>query len=264
MQADGHHYAGRGRKGHVSIEIKADDVNVLRAMQKVIPWSTSITFRTRTANFAQHAESAILSMCALEGRMRLLELGRPTGRKSAVIAPPAEPFSHRDYLRSLWDADGSVGFTASGIPFLSLVTASPAIAEFVCAEILHVTGVQRTCRPNRRDGVSNIMVATDAAAVFARWLYGHASIALARKHIAAILVAEWKRPKGMRARSVQKRWTPEEDAIVMQVTEEEAVERLARTVLSVRMRRWRRRQIQRSLQLTGTSPERFGARAVPA
>jgi hypothetical protein len=140
MQADGHHYAGRGRKGTVTIEIKAQDAAVLRAMQQAIPWRTSIRFRTRTTNFADCAHTAVLTMCALEGRERLLELGLPTGRKSATVAPPAEPFSHCDYLRGLYDGDGSVGFAVNGMPFLSLVTASPAIAEFTCAEILRVTG----------------------------------------------------------------------------------------------------------------------------
>jgi len=109
-------------------------------------------------------------MCMLAGRTRLLELGLPVGRKSAIIAPPAEPFSHSDYLRGIIDADGSVGFTAKGWPFISLVTASPAIATFTCAEILRVTGTMRTTRPNARDGVMNIMIATDSAVEFARWL----------------------------------------------------------------------------------------------
>lgn len=113
--------------------------------------------------------------------MRLLELGLPRGKKSAVIAPPAEPFSHGDYLRGLLDADGSVGSAASGFPFLSIVTASMSIAGFVRDEILRTTGVQRTVRPNKRDGVVNLMIASDPAAVFARWLHQDACIALARK-----------------------------------------------------------------------------------
>jgi len=194
MQADGHHYAGRGRKGCVSIEIKASDADLLRAMQEVIPWPTSVSFRTRRTNFVEQAENATLTLCAVEGRMRLLELGLPCGKKSAVIAPPAEPFSHRDYLRGLFDADGSVGFTASGLPFISIVTASMSIAEFVRDEILRITGVQRTVRPNKRDGVVNLMIASDPAAVFARWLYQDACIALARKQAAGLAVAVWRRP----------------------------------------------------------------------
>ncbi len=186
MQADGHHYAGKGQKGSITIEIKAQDADLLRAMQQVLPWRTSVTFRTRATNFAESCELATLTPCALEARARLLELGLPVGRKSAIIAPPAEPFSHRDYLRGLIDADGSVGFTATGLPFVGLVTASPAIAAYACAEILRITGARRTSKPNKRDGVVNLMVASDPAAALARWLYKDARIALERKHAAAL------------------------------------------------------------------------------
>ena len=239
MQADGHHYAGRGKKGAITIEINARDVELLRAMQVILPWRTSISFRTRATNFSKSVNLATLTLCGLEGRMRLLELGLPVGRKSAIIAPPAEPFSHRDYLRGLFDADGSVGFTASGLPFLSIVTASHAIADFTCTEILDITGVARTTRPNKRDGVMNVMIASDPAAVFAHWLYADARIALARKRATALAVAAWKRPTGMRIRSSPKRWTPAEDAIVLKIPQQEAAKRLGRTLRSVNMRKWR-------------------------
>ena len=243
MQADGHHYAGRGQKGRIGVEIKAEDADLLRAMQRAIPWRTTITFRTRATNFAESAESAVLNLCALEGRTRLLELGLPVGRKSAVIAPPTEPFSHRNYLRGLFDADGSVGFTATGVPFLSIVTASPAIAEFAAAEILRVTGARRTVRPNKRDGVMNLMVANDPAAMLARWLYEDACIALDRKLSPAMAVAAWTRPEGMGARSTPKRWTAADDAVVLRLPQHEAAHRLGRTVRSIKMRRWRLGQI---------------------
>jgi hypothetical protein len=185
MQADGHHHRGIGRKGSISVEIKASDVDVLRAMQHVLPWKTTVRFRTRSTNFAAVAESATLALFGIEGRMRLLDLGLPVGRKSGVIAPPAEPFSHRDYMRGLIDADGSVGFTAQGLPFVSIVTASSAIAEFTCAEFLRVAGATRTARRNVRDYVFNLMVVSDPAAEFARWLYQDASIAIPRKRAAS-------------------------------------------------------------------------------
>lgn len=178
-------------------------------------------------------------MCTLEGRTRLLELGLPVGRKSAIIAPPAETFSHSDYLRGIIDADGSVGFTARGWPFISLVTASPAIATFTCAEILRVTGTARTTRPNARDRVMNIIIAKDPAVEFARWLYEDACIAMERKRESALAVAGWERPAGMRARSSHRRWTPDEDAIVLRMPIKDAAEALGRTKQSVSLRRWR-------------------------
>lgn len=239
MQADGHHYAGVGRKGKITIEIKAADAGLLHAMQRVLPWRTSVTFRTRATNFVDSARLATLTLCALEARKQLLELGLPVGRKSAIIGPPEGPFSHRDYLRGLIDADGSVGFTATGLPFISLVTASPAIAAFFCAEILRVTGAHRTAKPDKRDGVVNLMVASDPAVALARWLYEDACIALERKRAIALVVASWTRPIGMRARSAPKRWTADEDASVLHMSDREAARQLGRTVKSVHMRRWR-------------------------
>ena len=241
MQADGHHYAGRGRKGRICVEIKADDADLLRSMQAVIPLRTTISYRTRVTNFSASASSAVLNLCALEGRMRLLELGLPVGRKSATIAPPVVPFSRRDYLRGLFDADGSVGFTAKGVPFLSLVTASPAISEFVCAEIHNVTGAVRTARPNKRDGVMNVMVGYEAATQLATWLYSDAGIALERKRSAGLAVAAWRRPSTVRAASTRRRWTVDEDAVVLRLPIREAALQLGRTEQSVNLRRWRLR-----------------------
>jgi len=243
MQADGHHRASSRNRGDVSIEIKAEDAGLLRAMQKVIPWATTLTFRTRTTNFAVASQQATLRLFAREARTQLLALGLPVGRKSAVIAPPAEPFSHSDYMRGLYDADGSVGFTGTGLPFVSIVTTSPAIAEFARTEILRVTGAVRAANPNKRDGVVNLMVASDPAATFARWLYEDACIALERKRAAGLAVAAWERPAGMRARAARKGWAAEEDAIVFTMPQAEAARRLGRTVQSVSMRRWRLRQI---------------------
>ena len=243
MQADGHHRSNSRNRGSVSIEIKAEDAGLLRAMQGVIPWPTTLSFRTRSTNFAASSEQATLRLFALEARQQLLALGLPVGSKSSIIAPPAEPFSHSDYLRGLFDADGSVGFTVNGMPFVSMVTASMPIAEFTAAEILRVTGARRTVRPNKRDAVVNLMVSNDPAASFARWLYADAPIALERKRAAGLAVAAWTRPVGMRARSAPRRWTGAEDAVVLEKTIREAAEELGRSLQSVNLRRWRLRHM---------------------
>src|SRR5487761_1218959 len=86
MQADGHHSAGQGRKGSISIEIMAQDVDMLRAMQSVIPWRTSIHLRTRSTNFSRGAaSSAVPTLCALEGRMRLLDLGLRASQRQILL-----------------------------------------------------------------------------------------------------------------------------------------------------------------------------------
>lgn len=61
-----------------------------------------------------------------------------------------------------------------------------------------------------------------------------------RKKLRAKDVLSWIRPKGMVKIAWEKRkWLPEEDAIVLRPSVDEAAERLNRTPQSIRMRRWR-------------------------
>jgi hypothetical protein len=85
----------------------------------------------------------------------------------------------------------------------------------------------------------NVVIARDPAVEFARWLYEDACIAMERKREAALAVAGWKRTAGMRARSSHRRWTPDEDAIVLRMSVKDAARALERTKQSVNTRRWR-------------------------
>lgn len=183
-------------------------------------------------------------MCDLAFRRELVDLGLPAGRKSATVAPPTSQYSRRDYLRGLVDGDGSVGFTGTGRPFLSFVTASEALAGFFCAQVLAVAGTVRTVNRNTRDGVSNPMVTNEPAAALAAWLYPDGCLALDRKRESAALVAAWTRPAGMRARPLAgaRRWTAEEDADVMSGSAREADVRLRRSEKAVIIRRFRLRR----------------------
>jgi LAGLIDADG-like domain len=53
--------------------------------------------------------------------MGFLDLTRP---EHAYVFGFLQPFSTNDYLRGLVDADGSVGITSLGLPFVSFTTAS--------------------------------------------------------------------------------------------------------------------------------------------
>ncbi|MER5789841.1 LAGLIDADG family homing endonuclease [Streptomyces sp. NPDC001980] len=93
----------------------------------------------------------------MEARTTLNELGLPYGRKSQTIAPPKVGFSRRDHLRGLIDADGSVGFTSKGFPFISLTTASGAIVSYLSDYGRNTTGVARKPKRNTRDDVYNVL-----------------------------------------------------------------------------------------------------------
>jgi hypothetical protein len=242
LQTDGHHSEGSRQRGRISVEVSAVDVAVLHAFRTLVsPLYSRVTYRDRVTNFGPNS-SATWTVCDLEFRRELLALGLPTGRKSDTVAPPAVPFSDRDYLRGLIDGDGSVGFTGAGRPFVSFVTRSAALAGFFCEQVESITGAHRTPRRNTRDSIYGLMVASDPAAQLAAWLYPPECLALERKRAAAIRVASWVRPAAMRARPVSKRpWTSDEDDVVRRMTIREAAKQLGRSERSVNMRRWRLR-----------------------
>ncbi|SBT88507.1 hypothetical protein GA0115233_100329 [Streptomyces sp. DI166] len=242
LQADGHLYQGTGRKGRLSLEINARDIDLLRAFQKLTPYNSSIIQRTRSTNFAAVHTSAVWSVCSLEARTVLNDLGLPYGRKSETIAPPLGDFAHRDYLRGVIDADGSVGFTSKGFPFVSLTTASTAIGQDLCDYVQEVTGVQRTVKRNTRDSIYNVLIAMEAGQRLAADLYYPGCLALARKQAAADSLAAWIRTAGMRSAYTARRWTAAEDRILLKLNSPTAAaEVLDRTPQSCNLRMWRLR-----------------------
>lgn len=111
LQADGHLARGTGQKGKLTVEINARDAHILGEFQRLTPYYSSITDRVRSTNFAEQHHSATWSLCALEARTIVNELGIPYGKKSHTIKPPRVEFSRPDYIRGLIDADGSLGWT---------------------------------------------------------------------------------------------------------------------------------------------------------
>jgi hypothetical protein len=242
-QTDGSHYAGTRQRGRLTIELSQRDEAVLHSFAALFDVYSRVSYRERVTNFGKH-RAAVWTLCDLGFRQELTELGLPAGPKAATVAPPATAFSVRDYLRGLIDGDGSVGFTRTGRPFISFVTASQPLAEFFCAQSLAVVGAYRTPTRNTRDGVFNPVVAGDPAAELAAWLYPDGCLALERKRESAALVAAWKRPAGMRARPIAgpRRWTADEDADVFTGSIREAAARLGRSEGAVNIRRCRLRQ----------------------
>jgi hypothetical protein len=242
LQADGHLSKGVGQKGRLTVEISVRDVALLREFQRLTPYNTSITERTRSTNFAESYTSVTWTLSSLQARTTINELGLPYGRKSRTIAPPQVDFSRRDYLRGLIDADGSVGFTREGFPFVSLTTASDAIGSYLCEYAKTVTGTERTGRRNARDGVYNILWMREPAQRLAADLYYPGCLALERKRAAAESLATWVRPAGMRAAHTARRWTAQEDMVLLKLkSPTAAAEALGRTAQSCNLRLWRLR-----------------------
>ncbi|MGW1717902.1 hypothetical protein [Streptomyces sp. NPDC002156] len=226
----------------MSVEINVRDIDLLRKFQKLTPYYSSVTERTRSTNFAETQHSATWSLCSLEARTRLNELGLPYGRKSKTIGPPHVEFAQRDYLRGLIDADGSVGFTGKGFPFVSLTTASTDTGAYLCSYAKQVTGAERLLKRNTRDNIYNVFYTMETAQNLAAHLYYPGCLSLERKQTAADSFANWARPGGMRAAYTQRRWNEREDRVLLELNSPQAAaEALGRTAQSCNLRAWRLR-----------------------
>ncbi|MFE7410498.1 hypothetical protein [Streptomyces laurentii] len=240
LQADGHLAAGKGRKGRLSVEINARDMALLEEFQRLTPYNSSLTQRTRATNFAATSHTATWTLCALEARTKLNELGLPYGRKSRNITPPRVPFSRPDYLRGLIDADGSVGFTKDGLPFVGLTTQSTAIAVYLCRYTRLTLDIPKLPGRNKRDRIYNIMYVREAAVALAQHLYTPGALALDRKKVKAVEVSSWQRPADAPAPIRRRSWTTLEDRVLLDAASiKEAAAALGRTEQSCNLRRWR-------------------------
>lgn len=241
LQMDAHLHQGVGQKGRLTLEINARDIEILREFQNLTPYNSTISRRTRATNFAESYTSAVWRLCSVEARTRINQLGLPYGRKSTTIRPPQGEFSRRDYLRGIVDADGSVGYTGQGLPFVALTTASTAIASYFTRCALQVTGAERLPHRNARDGIYNILYTKEAAQLLAADLYFPGCLSLERKRTQADSLATWVRPAGMKV-SPKRRWQEREDRVLLEHSSPTtAAEELGRTVASCHLRLWRLR-----------------------
>lgn len=241
LQTDGSLSEGQRQKGVISLELTGSDAPLLGRISEMVPWYSSVRYRTRRTNFSAEHTSACLTLCSLDARDELKALGLPVGRKSRVVRPPAGPYSRRDYMRGLIDGDGSVGITGQGLPFLAFVSDSEYLAQYVADYCEVITGAARTIKRNARDNILNLMYTKEAALTLAVHLYRPEDMALPRKAKAAEAMSNWRRPPTMRRRDWQvKRWTADEDAVLLgDGTPAEIAAELGRTIKSVSIRRWR-------------------------
>ncbi|MER6301125.1 LAGLIDADG family homing endonuclease [Kitasatospora sp. NPDC001539] len=240
LQADGHLAQGVGNKGRLTVELSARDAPILEEFQRLCPFYSSIRYRTRSTNFGAEHTSATSTVSAREFREELRELGLPVGRKSEVVAPPTVPFSQRDYLRGLIDADGSVGRTSQDLPFVSLTTKSDALAAFAVDYAERLCGARRKLTRNKRDDIYNILFLNEAGVALAGDLYYPGCLALPRKLLGAGRARIWVRPPTMKFAPPRRSWTPEEDEVLRTAASmERASEQLSRTLKSCEIRRWR-------------------------
>lgn len=239
VSGDGHLSASTRNRGRLAIELAATDKEILERLQKIIPGYSSITPRTRDTNFKDAYESVILSVCGLKFRRWLVSCGIPYGNKSRIIAPPTKRFSKVDFLRGLIDADGSLGFTKTNVPFVSLVTSSDAMKDFVVGFARTHLGREKLVQRNARDDVYNLCFFAEDAQALARLLYDSPCLALARKVEAASKIRLWERPAGVKRIPNKKLWTREADQFILTHPVKVSAKKLVRTEQSIKCRLWR-------------------------
>lgn len=244
LHTDGCHSGDVEHKGRVQIELSERDADVLRELARALPVKATLSTRTRRTNFTNEKlyTTCTLSIYAQEFRQWLSGMRMPAGPKSATVGPPTSGYSRHAYLRGVLDGDGSVGYTRADSPFISFVSASRDLAEFVADAIHETSGKRRTLNRNTRDGVFNVMVTNRAAAQLASYAWPSPEvIGITRKRAAGLMVADWTPPTGKATRYdvAKRKWTPIEDSIVLTSSDAEASVKTGRTMKSVQTRRWR-------------------------
>lgn len=238
VQTDGHLGRGKGNKGRFQVELSSRDEYILRRFKSMVPVASSLHRRTRDTNFKANYHSSVWSVSDKAFREHIASLGMPVGEKSRRTRPP-ENVSLIDYIRGLVDANGSVGMTGKGLPYLSLTTSSEAIKECFISFVDETTGEEHHRNRNKRDNVYNILVTCEEAQKVIARLYYPGALALPRKMKAAQRALDWKRPAWMKIAPPRQRWTDDEDSTALSNALSDVMTFLGRTDKSVKIRRWR-------------------------
>jgi len=214
LQTDGHYYKNTRNRGRMSIELSDDDEDIIYEIAKMISCNYSIkkrnrkiTIKNKKGKIYKYDKNYIsLNVYDKEFRDFFESCGVLSGNKSDYISPPLhiDTLSIDDYIRGLYDGDGSLGFTANNFPFVSLVTSSDAIASFIMDYISILTGKKRkNINPNTRDKVYNITITKEDAVVFCEKIYCESAISLNRKKQMSNEIIKWVRPINMRIRKMK-------------------------------------------------------------
>jgi intein/homing endonuclease len=240
IQGDGSFYRQSRNRGRLSIELKDSDRSLLEQFQSLFPTYSSINERMRDTNFKKDSCTSIFRIYDETFRNELINLGLSPGAKSRTVSPPNVDYSKRDYIRGLIDADGSLGVTSKGYPFISLVTASDSTKDAFIQLYEQLTGKTKESNRNTRDNIYNLAVFREDAQIMINALYYNGCLALERKKIKAQEALAWERPNSMKKVDFErKRWTDTEDKYLQSHTIEESIEYLGRTKKSIEIRLWR-------------------------
>ncbi len=210
IQADGHLQKNTRNRGKLTIEISVRDIDILNKFQKIIPVNSTMYTRVRQTNFSNSHTGVTLNVFDKEFRDTINYYGVPYGKKSDIIKPPDCDYSEHDYWRGIIDADGSIGMTSKGLPFISLVTASGDLYNAYITYLKENFNIHVDVKRNCRDNVFNITIGRENSQKIIQSLYYSNCIALDRKIALAQNVLKWKRPDNLPIKTKMPKWSQEE------------------------------------------------------
>lgn len=250
-QADGHlsRRKSRDNLGKFSLEINSEDSSILADINLLLGMPGKIHYRVRDTNFKKNYASSTLTICK---KACILEINKyiPFGAKTFIVKPPQVEYSKIDYIRGLIDADGSIGYTKKGIPFISFATKSEYLKITYLEYLKYLVGIDKVINRNTRDNIYNIVVFSTHAKKIITDLYYDNCISLKRKYNIAMSIKDWQ-PNSPRKYYGRCMWTKEEDSLLVANSSnlQEAAIILNRSLSSVKTHLWR---IKTSESLPGT------------
>lgn len=242
FQTDGSLYETTRNRGKFQLELSIKDEDIIYKIAELIKYNYKITTREKTTNFGE-IKTITITVHNIEFRKLLKFWGIPAGKKSEIIAPPfhIKNLSIPDYIRGLYDGDGSLGLTKQNKPFMSLTTKSEDIKIFIVNYISKITNNVLKCPGrNKRDNIYNITLFNEDSKTLSETLYYENCLSINRKYEKAKEIKKWERPAEIKKRDYKiKRWTKEEDFLILNNSIEDAQMKIDRTEQSIKMRLWR-------------------------
>jgi hypothetical protein len=245
FQTDGSMYENTRNRGRFSLELAIRDKDIIYKLKDIIPYHSGIKIKRKYSHINNHEynnEFISLKIYNITFRDFLIKSGVPYGKKSNIIKPPLylKNLSINDYIRGLYDGDGSLGITAQKFPYVSFTTKSDDIATFLCENISRITSKSlKNIKRNKRDDIYNIVITKEDAQYFCNEIYYDGCLSMNRKIEKSNEVKSWIRSNDMIRIENKKYWTPKEDEYILSHTIEESMNYLDRTEKSVKIRLWR-------------------------
>jgi hypothetical protein len=241
FQTDGNLHETTRNRGKFRLELNIKDEDIIHKISKLIKYNFKISSRERETNFGK-SSTIMLSVYNIEFREFLKKSGVPAGKKSEIIKPPIHinKFSPTDYIRGLYDGDGSLGYTSTNFPYVSFTTQSEFVKNFLIDYISEITFKnKKELTKNVRDNIYNIMITKEDAIMFCEKIYPENCLSINRKYKSAQEIKKWKRPSGMIKIENKKTWNKEDDLFIVTHSIVESMEELDRTESSIKNRLWR-------------------------